>query len=120
MLFDETELQKIREVQKELNYGNLLAKKVVSYVCLISNIDVENVMSKSIKREYVTARHICWHILMKKYDYTHDDISKIFGVKHRAIQNGIDEISPDLKVFCDTHTTYDIVIKLLNENAKIK
>lgn len=113
MIFQEEELHKIREVQKELNYGNLLAKKVISYVCMLANVDVQYVMGKSIKREEASARHICWHILHKKYSYSYSDIEKIFNVKERAIRCGIEDIDSDIRVLREIRYIHDVAINML-------
>lgn len=113
MIFKEEELQKIRDIQKELCYGNLLAKKVVSYVCMLANVEVQYVMGKSIKREDVSSRHIVWNILYNKYGYSYSDIEKIFNVKERAIRRGIEDIDSDIKVLREVRYIYDTAIKML-------
>ena len=86
------------EIQDKRN--ELVSHSVLIFkVCQFYGVTVEDLKSKSKKREFVHARYFCWYFLQKVCSLTLVDIGKKFDKHHTTILTGIRDLKDYIKIY---------------------
>ena len=71
----------------------MIPSEYVEIMSQVSGIATEDIMGRSRKTDYCTARHIIWYRLQKDKHWSLDRIGRYFGRNHATVVHGIKEVS---------------------------
>lgn len=90
--------------------GKEVTEVVSRYYCE----DIDNVMSRSRKMEFVKPMHVIFYILNKHFGYSTVDIGKLFDRDHSSVIHGMDKVVDLLDVYEDEMKDLANILGILN------
>lgn len=89
-------ISKINELNKP-QHEKKLFDFIVTSVCLTYNVDIEDLkksyLTNTEGKKVIEARNMCFVLIKKFLNYSHQDIAARFGKTHAMVSNAIKEFS---------------------------
>ena len=73
------------------------SKKIISRVCELYKVDIEDIFSRNRKKECAFARHLCMYILKERNGLSLSRIATLFNRDHTSVLYGINKVMANIQ-----------------------